>query len=865
MALMDIKITLFGGFRLTTDNQVVEIKAQKSKALLAWLALQGGARGTEAQARERLTDLLWEDRSQENARASLRQALAALRRVLPDALISEGKGVRLNLDTVTVDALEFRRLKSGPSQATLREAIQVYRGELLDGFRPKAPAFEEWLLMEREMLRQEALAVMSRLLDAELESNQRPAAIETAVRMLSLDPLQEGVHRHLMRLYVAEGQLGSALRQFRICRDVLERELAAPPAHETMNLYRAIRAGDIAEKTAAIALTPSAPERVVQTEANDTNSPDRNAQLRHATVLYVGLDSSSSDTHAEAPKTQEREHLEQDLAEIIDAQVEADGGASIRQSGEDFLVVYGLHQPNGRDVNLGLQAALALHEAWQSFGAHNPAAIASGTAAGLQIGIAFGQVMVSDDAGALQVAGNPVSDAAALCVQAKPGQTVISTAVMRSMSDAYRCERIDKARVVNAGQPWLLLNTNDAQPSRRAVLPSIAVLPFMSMSTDPEHGYLADGMTEELITLLAHSVNWRVTARNSSFRYKNKHVDVREIGEDLGVGYVVEGSIRRVGGRIRVTAQLIKTEDGTHFWSDKYDRSLDEIFDVQDEVVHSIFRVLRNRLSSAERERIRRTHKANLDAWGLLMKAMQIYVVDDETRDAQRGLVMESLAIDPSYPRARAYMASILCISVGRGFSSDHKADLAAGMEHAELALAAGESDQVVLRMCAGGFAAVGESQRALALAERAHEISEAADPLLVAVLMWNGRLDEATAHCESIVAGLVPGMQGSPAELRPVSLLGNLYMLKGEYEIALDYALQDERAFPGNYFSHINTANLYGFLGRIDEARQAWDQARTLMPKLTVRGFNTGYSRVFVDPKLAARFSAGLVKAGLE
>ena len=384
----------------------------------------------------------------------------------------------------------------------------------------------------------------------------------------------------------------------------------------------------------------------------------------------------------------------------------------------------------------------------------------------------------------------------------------------------------------------------------------------MSMSSDPEHGFLADGMTEELINLLANCVSWRVVARNSSFRYKNKNVDVREVGRDLGVGYVVEGSIRRVADRIRVTAQLVTTDDGTHIWSDKYDRTVDEIFDLQDEVVHAIFRVLKNRIGFAERERVRRTHKANLDAWGLVIKASQISVRDATSRDEQRELVRESLAIDASYPRAHAYLASILFVSIGRGYTSDAKADFKQGNKHVEQALQGGETDPVVLRMCAGGLAAVGESERAMRLAQRAHEITGSVDILYVAVLMWNGLLAEAKLHCQNLVDALAPGISSAPGELRPVAILGNLLMLEGEYLNALQYAQRDLNENPGNYFSYVNLANLYGYLGKNEEAKDAWNKAVELMPGLNLELFKYGYKSVFVDAVLAGRFSDGLEAA---
>ncbi len=138
-------------------------------------------------------------------------------------------------------------------------------------------------------------------------------------------------------------------------------------------------------------------------------------------------------------------------------------------------------------------------------------------------------------------------------------------------------------------------------------------------------------------------------------------------------------------------------------------------------------------------------------------------------------------------------------------------------------------------------------------------------DALLVAVLMWNGRLGEAYAHCRAIVAGMPDGFPGAPGGLRPIALLGNLLMLGGQLDEALKYTQMDRGANPGNYFSHINAANVLGLLGRKDEAAAAWADAKDLAPALTVAGFRKGYSRVFVDPKLAEGFSDGLLAAGLE
>ncbi|MFK7915476.1 MAG: BTAD domain-containing putative transcriptional regulator [Pseudomonadales bacterium] len=669
-----MQITLLGDFRLAVDGQAQPVRAQKSKALLAWLACHAD----QPQPRERLAGLLWGDRTAENGKASLRQALAGLRKLLPEGCLhSQGDSLSLERSVVDSDIDRFRAWRKAADDASLEQALALYRGDLLDGLQIRSQVFDEWLLLEREALRRDALTGFDQLMVRHQSQSEWDQAIAVGSRLLSLDPLQEAVHQRLMQLYVARGQLGSAQRQFKLCCEVLQRELNVPPAPETVALFQSL--GDSRSKQAA-----------------------------------------------------------------------------------------------------------------------QPAAVTESTAAPAQ--------------------------PAATTEPADPGSL-----------------------------------------NRRATLPSIAVLPFRSMSSQPDHEYLADGMTEELINLLANSANWRVSARNLSFRYKDSPPDARAVGKELGVGYVIEGSIRAMAQQARISVALVSAIDGTQLWSDRYDRPLAELFDVQDEMVHAIFRTLKNRLGFAERERVRRTPKTNLDAWGLLMKAMQVSVTNAETASAQRALILESLQIDPDYPRAHAYLASTLFTAVGRGTSLDRKADAALGAQHAEAALAAGAADSVVLRMCAGGFAAIGQTQHALALAEQAYEMTRSPDPLLVAVLMWSGRLDEAMAFCEQVVAALPPNVPSPPGELRPLALLGNLHLLQDNLEEALLCALKDQRANPGNYFTHVNVANIYGFMGQVEPAQASWNLATRIVPQLTVAAFAGGYARVFTDSALGARLSDGLVAAGLE
>lgn len=666
---MSVKIDLLGDFEVQIDGAAASLSARKSRALLAWLVCHEG----QAQPRERLAGLLWGEGSAANARASLRQAVAGLRKLLPEPVLTIASSeLQLDGPQISSDLLSVRALLSAGDEAALRALAGAYRGDLLEGFSSGAEPFDEWLLLERESLRQSVTAALLRLLATEESAGNAPAAASVASKLLNLDPLQEPVHRSLMRSYAAQGQLGSARRQFKLCRDVLARELGSPPAQETLALLQSLGREPVA----------SAPETPAAAPAPAANQP--------------------------APAAAER-------------------------------------------------------------------------------------------------------------------------------------------------------------PDRRAALPSIAVLPFRALSPDSEHDYLADGMTEELINLLAGSANWRVSGRSQSFFYRNQEPDLREVGQQLGAAYAVEGNVRAGRDRVRISARLSDTSEGVQLWSERYDRPLTDLFAIQDEVAHAIFRTLKGQLGFAERERVRRTPSTNLNAWGLLMKAMQVQVVDNETRLAQLALVRESLAVEPDYPRAHGYLASLLFTGVGRGSSTHREEDIAEARRHLEAAVAQGASDPVVLRFCAGGMAAVGESAHALGLAERAYELSGSPDPLLVAVLTWSGRLTEARTHAEAIVRGLPDNAPLAPGELRPIGLLGNLCMLQGELAEALEYALRDQRANPGNFFAHVNVANVRGLLGQPEEARQAWDLAVRMVPQLTVRRFERGYLRICKDQALGQKYAAGLYAAGIE
>jgi DNA-binding SARP family transcriptional activator len=245
---------LLGGFdaRLVSGAPV-SLPTKKAQALLAYLGLRPG----QSHPRDKLAALLWGEKSDEQARGGLRHALVVLRRALADAhpppLRIEGQTLALNSVGVEVDVVTFERQVVEGTPLALEQAAELYRGDLLLGFTVNEPLFEEWLVAERERLREMALAALARLLAQQSKAAGTERAIQTAVRLLGLDPLQEGVHRTLMRLYLRQGRRGAALKQYQVCVGMLQRELGTEPEVETRQLYQ-----ELLRRPAEVAKAPDA-------------------------------------------------------------------------------------------------------------------------------------------------------------------------------------------------------------------------------------------------------------------------------------------------------------------------------------------------------------------------------------------------------------------------------------------------------------------------------------------------------------------------------------------------------------------------------------------------------------------------------
>ncbi len=639
-----IRLVLLGSFSLSgADDRAIVIATKKNRALLAILALSPGGQAN----RERLCGLLRGDRGEDQARSSLRQSLAVLRKELGDAehqvLHTRDDMVALRLGSLHSDAAEFLKLSGATDADSLRQAAALLRGELLADTSIRNTAFEDWLAGERRRFADRAVAVLEKLCG--LETGR--AAIDTAKRLVGLDPLREASHRALMSAYAAAGENGLALKQYETCRKLLMDELAAEPAQPTREL---------------------------------------------------------------------------------------------RQS------------------------------------------------------IAEGQ-------------GQP----------------------------------IDREPAVNPPMPH--------RPDAR--LPSIAVLPFTNLSGDPQQEYFADGLTEDIITELSRFKGLFVIARNSAFAFKAKSIGIAAIANELGVRFLLEGSVRRSGDRVRVTARLVDANAGSEFWAERYDRVIEDIFAVQDDVVRTIVATLEGQVASTVASQSRRQTPSNIVAYECVLQARKFL----DTFDAQSAepLLRRAIAADPRYAQAHAWMAMVYWVKY---FNDYNDKNIAESVAIGKIAVALDQGDSICHMHL--GFAYTFSRQFELAdiHSQKALDLNPA-DMLALSIrahwLCRVGRSQEAIEALDRVVRH-DPYPPSWYWENRSVVLL-----TMEKYEEALEALRHLPQLF---WWSYADIGVCCFKLGRLKEGRDAIARAMELCPGLTIQLYMKGAP--YRNPEDAERLIDSLRAAGL-
>jgi TolB-like protein/tetratricopeptide (TPR) repeat protein len=393
--------------------------------------------------------------------------------------------------------------------------------------------------------------------------------------------------------------------------------------------------------------------------------------------------------------------------------------------------------------------------------------------------------------------------------------------------------------------------------------PSIAVLAFSNLSGDPEQEYFADGIVEDIITALSRIPWLFVIARNSSFTYKGKAVDVKQVGRELGVRYVLEGSVRKAGNRVRITGQLIDAATGAHVWADRFEGPLDDIFDLQDKITACVAGVIEPALRKAEIERVRRKPTESLDAYDLYLRALPLHMASRDANQEALRLLRRAIALDPSFATAYALAGECYVIQRTSGWVQPSDPSLAEGIRLARMAAALGQNDPEALALSALVLDNLaGEKQAALGLVERALTLSPSS------AFAWTisggtrsnlGETDLALAHLER-AARLSPL---DPLDWFRCLIIASLHLDAQRYEEAsasADKALQGKPDYPPAL--RIKAA-VCGHLGRLAEG-QAWvERLLAIDPQMTTSSVRLYYSVIWPQPRLEA-YLDGLRKAGL-
>ena len=390
--------------------------------------------------------------------------------------------------------------------------------------------------------------------------------------------------------------------------------------------------------------------------------------------------------------------------------------------------------------------------------------------------------------------------------------------------------------------------------------PSIAVLPFDNMSGDPTKEYFSDGLTEEIITGLSKIPRLFVIARNSTFTYKGKPVKVQQVCRELGVKYVLEGSVRSADERVRITAQLIDGMTGQHLWAERYDRQMKDIFAIQDDITMNIMIALQVKLTEGEQARLMSKGTNNLEAYiKFLMAGEYLFKFSKDGFILARQKYEEAIDLEPDYAAAHGGLAASYIMPLWVGWEDSPHQALAKANEHAQRCLALDDTNAYAHAFLGGLYLVQRQWDKAIAAGKRAVTLSpNSADILtLFAVTLKSvGRVDEALSMIEKAIR-----LNPMPPELY-LHELGTYYRLLGRYDEAIAVLKRNLDHGKNYLMSMINLTATYSMAGKLDQARAQAREVLSIMPDFSAKQFMKGFP--YKDQKIIDDFIENLCKAGL-
>jgi len=547
---------------------------------------------------------------------------------------------------------------------------------------------------------------------------------------------------------------------------------------------------------------------------------------------------------------------------VVDPTITAHRGRIVKTTGDGMLVEFAS----------AVDAARCAAEVQRGMADQN-ARVPRDTQIELRIGIHVGDIIIDD----ADIFGDGVNIAARLEGIAEPGGVCVSDDAQRQIRGKIDIafEEMGSQTLKNIAEPmraWRMRLDGSVPPIAPAKLPSeanqplalpdkpsIAVLPFQNMSGDPEQEHFCDGLVEDIITTLSKLARLRVIARNSSFVYKGRSVDIREAAKQLGVRYVLEGSVRKSGNRVRITAQLIDAADGTHLWAERYDRAMDDIFAIQDEITLTLATEMQVKLTEGEQARLHYTTTSNVEAWTYWVVGMSHFrkAVTKEHNSQARHYWEKALALDPASASLNAKLSFLHSLDARFGWWDDRQTAMDKARSYADRALEIdpGNADaytasSVTLLGQRRYDEAVAAAKKAVKLAPGAADAAELASHVLAA----SGYPEDAVVLGEKAMS-LSPSY---PAML--LGTLGNAYRLSGRTEQAIAAFQAYHARNPG--FGLTDLVIIYQQTGQPEKARRTAEQLLAARPNFTIsEWFKTQFRRdaAQVEADKAALRDAGL------
>jgi len=550
-------------------------------------------------------------------------------------------------------------------------------------------------------------------------------------------------------------------------------------------------------------------------------------------------------------------------SDLIDPTVSVHNGRVVKRTGDGSLVEF-------RSVVDAVRCAVEV----QNGMVERNAGLPPERRIELRVGIHLGDVVEESDG---DLMGDGVNIAARLEGVAKPGGICLSYAAYEQVRDKLKEEFIDlgEQSLKNIARPVRVYgvtlnrsveNSEQVAPASHSGTlalpdkPSIAVLPFQNMSGDSEQEYFVDGMVEDIITGLSR-IKWLfVIARNSSFAYKSKSPDIRQVGRELGVRYVLEGSVRKAENRVRISAQLIEAQAGAHLWAERYDRTLDDIFALQDEITLSVVGAIEPSLRAAEIERVKRKRPESLDAYDLYLRALSC---SSNTTPAAATLALEyletALRIDQSYPAAHGLAAICHYRRFIRGSAGPE--EKSAAVHHARAVLASGPDDATALAQAAFVLHAIGDDTPT---ARSALDSAIVLNPNSAQVIAYSAVVNADLGHYETAIEEAQRSIRLSPFDpmlFRAEMALTVAYYYSGRFTEAAEAAMRAIRSNPQFTPAHAFLVASCHQLGHIADARMAVKRLLEVEPSFRV---NVLQRRAFgaaadMEGLFAALHAAGL------